>query len=870
MENKSLHIEQAVEGEAINVKDIHTFDDFKKELTINGVNDIFSDVKIKQDKNKYIFSKNNENIFAIDGKINLVSWLQKYYEERAIAEKRTAEQRVLIRIEWLEIQYIKTKTTEELNLLKSDITKADNLETEATNIDNVKYKLERNITLLEQEKADINKRDKDSKIEKNLWKAYKSQIQERLDRLYKMKEEIELLEKNKDKKYTIDRENVNGKKEFKEVKMDDVNGMDMKMTLKTISERLETIGENDPDFINTRNSIIGKEATITPYYEIIIKDKKDAKDMKKALNKYNKQYVLLDKISLDAAKKTEVAKDLEKLEEYLNTVIANPETFKPSEHPFVPTHPNDFYALVKQDETLSSLLSFNKTKTEVSTNNAPATAPGAAWAETDNTNTGDEKDKKSKEYTPSQYTDAKEAFEKWGINGISKYRLDQTNMKPEQKQFWSGVGNLAITGGAIFLGWKMISSAFKMIFKSDKATKKGIYDSSNRAWLGIPTALLFWAQARTGKGLWSLFTWGGVSEKIANLFSWGSDDENNEDVNQTDVYREWFVGLMWVFGWMTYEWMSYVLEKTSSGKMKIKEDQYDNFIKTLESGNDKQKEWAKFLKKHVGKEDKNGWLDLSLRSMGITSLEDLTKDPKKEFSESISKSTVRLYSVGKFMEDKWYARINPETMPLITKYIADPSGTEADLEKLAKRWDVFETEEAVTDKTKLVDKVKAIAKTDTEKERLILNGLNKFYDYRPNTDKTTLDIVGEWPTIEFKTYEYSTKINIDTKRIDGLYTDDKFDSYLEMFKAANLTNYIKNICKDKTANSEKPFTISTVGRDIEFDDAKVFSTSFDTEIVSAGPWWSLEDISPTLEKFKQKYCDYLNTITPKIWKETVA
>jgi hypothetical protein len=40
--------------------------------------------------------------------------------------------------------------------------------------------------------------------------------------------------------------------------------------------------------------------------------------------------------------------------------------------------------------------------------------------------------------------------------------------------------------------------------------------------------------------------------------------------------------------------------------------------------------------------------------------------------------------------------------------------------------------------------------------------------------------------------------------------------------------------------------------------------------VSAGPWWSLNDISPTLEKFKQKYCDYLNTITPKIWKETVA
>ena len=64
-------------------------------------------------------------------------------------------------------------------------------------------------------------------------------------------------------------------------------------------------------------------------------------------------------------------------------------------------------------------------------------------------------------------------------------------MKPEQKQFWSGIGNLAVTGGVVFLGWKMLSSAFKMVFKSDKKEKTGIYDSSNRARLGIPTALIF-------------------------------------------------------------------------------------------------------------------------------------------------------------------------------------------------------------------------------------------------------------------------------------------------------------------------------------------------------------------------------------------
>jgi hypothetical protein len=40
---------------------------------------------------------------------------------------------------------------------------------------------------------------------------------------------------------------------------------------------------------------------------------------------------------------------------------------------------------------------------------------------------------------------------------------------------------------------------------------------------------------------------------------------------------------------MTYQGMASVLEKTSEGKMKIKEDQYEGFVATLEAGNDNQK-----------------------------------------------------------------------------------------------------------------------------------------------------------------------------------------------------------------------------------------------------------------------------------------
>jgi len=188
--------------------------------------------------------------------------------------------------------------------------------------------------------------------------------------------------------------------------------------------------------------------------------------------------------------------------------------------------------------------------------------------------------------------------------------------------------------------------------------------------------------------------------------------------------------------------MANILEETSDGKLKIREDQYDRYIAVLEAGNDNQKAGAKFLKKHVGKEDKNGVIDLTLRSMGITSMEDLTKDPTKEFSATAAGAATRVYSVYAFMEKEGYSRINPETMPLIEAYIADTNATVDDLEDLKKRGDVFDITETITDKTGLAAKIKLIAPTDAKKERYLLNGINDFYEYRPTTDKSGLDIIG--------------------------------------------------------------------------------------------------------------------------------
>ena len=100
--------------------------------------------------------------------------------------------------------------------------------------------------------------------------------------------------------------------------------------------------------------------------------------------------------------------------------------------------------------------------------------------------------------------------------------------------------------------------------------------------------------------------------------------------------------------------------------------------------------------------------------------------------------------------------------------------------------------------------------------------------------------------MEFKTYGYTTKIDLDSKKIEGLSTTEKFPSYAEL---------LKHLCKDRTAIKEDPFY--TQSDDLMFDDAKVFSTDFDTEMVEEK---TLNRISSTLFTFKENYCKYLNTL----------
>ena len=127
-----------------------------------------------------------------------------------------------------------------------------------------------------------------------------------------------------------------------------------------------------------------------------------------------------------------------------------------------------------------------------------------------------------------------------------------------------------------------------------------------------------------------------------------------------------------------------------------------------------------------------------------------------------------------------------------------------------------------------------------QKNNLIRAGV-LFYDYMPSGDKK-INIVNDNGKTYFETYGFKTPVNFESMFMDDLMSTKvsesgkaiSFVEPLEFLKAANLTNRIKALCKNRKAQSYNPFSISKPGGDIEFDDAETTSLKFDTEILSAG------------------------------------
>ena len=135
---------------------------FKAELHKYGVTDLFdTKLNIKQDREKYIFGINGINTFAVNSKVDFTTFIKDFYKDIA----KTETQKTLISVsEWekkTKVEITITETAKDLADLENDI-KNNNLENNikkdeilaenATDVENVKYKVGRLIVFYEQEK----------------------------------------------------------------------------------------------------------------------------------------------------------------------------------------------------------------------------------------------------------------------------------------------------------------------------------------------------------------------------------------------------------------------------------------------------------------------------------------------------------------------------------------------------------------------------------------------------------------------------------------------------------------------------------------------------------------------------------------------
>lgn len=835
-------IQQAKEADR-KANGISTFEDFLHKLEDNHISKIddLKFVEIQQYGNQFTFVKDGESLFSVEGERKLEWYIQKFIDKDKNLETNKEAQNAKIEIKDLKIKYTTTDIKEQSERLRREIEAKQEKERASIDLENIQWKTDRLIQFFEHELKESREissffNTKYDRVQKWLMKLQKAQIKNRLKDLKNIEKQLKKIEKEKTK--------------FEQGKLthEDIITQKREQSLRAYNAKLTELGEEAPDFITQKNAIILHEGTTTPFYEIKIHNFRDTERAEHSLKKINEELKKINISELSAARKQELEQDLSRLEKYLNTVLDQPNSFDPSKNPFVKEHLNAFNALLTICPTLKEFLfewgkdNLNRTFDHLPTE-TPITGSGGKI---------ESQEIYSNEQKKSEvaYWGWLDAFSKWWIAGMGSHWLDLTKMSDKQKKTWEWVGNIALTGWMIYVWWKMVSSAWKLLWGSAKDEKE---KTQARQWLLGPTAIIFGSHALTGESPLNLIKWGEGTKWLANTIAGWIWWKKSWTESPTELkFGEWLTWVTAMFAGLEYDKVSAFLEEDSKGNMKVKENKYEDMIKFYENSSPKNAVAAEFLK-WIGKKDKKNLVHLGLSAMWIKNLQTLNNAPHAKFSETAADAIVRLDEVSKRMREWNYDSINPDKMDLVENFIANKDSIDK-LEALEARWDVFERDGDLEDKTGMADKIKEITKAQPEKEIALLRALNIFYSTMPEGNKK-VEVSGTWPTIEFKTHENITKVNMETNAIEKLGT---FTSALELFRVANLTNLIKKAAKGKQAQSENPFNVSVAGKDIEFDDAKVFSLEHDTTMVSGGWGGNLEKVSPTLEANKQKYCDYLN------------
>ena len=224
--------------------------------------------------------------------------------------------------------------------------------------------------------------------------------------------------------------------------------------------------------------------------EIPIFSSEDVRKLYKIVETQDKEMTAMDEGLFNTALVKLDLEDRQNFKVYLDKVIEKQKD--PSKEKYTPQHLEGFKELLRDCPWVKGYVAFP----EEGKNNKEGTKEEASVF-----NPNSKKMKKFIEQHP-EYATRKEALGKGGLAGLAEYGLDKTNMTPEQKKFRGGVGQLGLTVGAVYVGFKMLSSAFNLISKKHKADDAARAKDWARLWM--PTAALFGLQATTGEGFGAL------------------------------------------------------------------------------------------------------------------------------------------------------------------------------------------------------------------------------------------------------------------------------------------------------------------------------------------------------------------------------
>jgi hypothetical protein len=581
------------------------------------------------------------------------------------------------------------------------------------------------------------------------------------------------------------------------------------------------------------------------YMDIPVESSQDAALLKNVYDAMSKERFRINELLTDANFKNIKDKNGQTMQEYLNATLEDGATAK---QPFVPSseYQNEYNEVLKNYPQLHEWMKKDPTDTRTNTST---------------TNTGNTSTTTQEIYNnPKDIEQYNRNKPKWLLDAVTLWPLtefiDNRDRNPDQKKAAKTVAGVVSLAAIVGIGLMTVKKIWKWLFSKDKLDEKDWGWLLWWAWLFGTTMIVSWWNPLDMKSLWN---------GIRSLF-WSNPENlasNQPNASAETLMADWMNTMNLIFGWMKWDQINSLLIETH-GWTKIDYDKAKTFMKVNKSNITNADQRIKVIET-LEKSPNQNIIDLWVQTLWLTK-DKLAENPDKKYDELVEKWLTKFFNIVDFMDKNNYSRRNPDMTEYIYAYMRGESWRTT--EKLEKVW-AFEKNEILKENDWLKTNIEGLTLlNDDQKNDLYHQSLKVFKELQDQTEyKWELKFIEKNNKLYLQSYNQQTEINRTNKKLGNipLYT-----SY-QLLKAANLTNRLQDIFQGK-ADTDKPFNISAVRRNIEFqkqgptsiqwwENPRQFAKEkFDTKALKAWRRGTLQEIAPSLEDNKQTYVDYLNTL----------